>query len=95
MSSVTKENLGVAGSLNSFARNLGMVLGIAMSTTILYSAMSSAYGQHVTTYINGRPDIFNYGMKVTFFGAFLLCAVALLMTMWRIKKQGGFQKNSL
>ena len=95
MSSVTKENLGVAGSLNSFARNLGMVLGIAMSTTILYSAMSSAYGQHVTTYINGRPDIFNYGMKVTFFGAFLLCAVALLMTMWRIKKQGGFQKHSL
>ena len=30
MSSVEKENLGVAGSMNSFARNLGMVIGIAL-----------------------------------------------------------------
>lgn len=93
MSSVTKENLGVAGSLNSFARNLGMVLGISLATTILYAAMSQAYGKHVTTYIAGRADIFAYGMKITFFGAFLLCITALFLTVWRIYKQGGRKKT--
>ena len=72
-----------------------MVLGIAMSTTILYSAMSSAYGQHVTTYINGRPDIFNYGMKVTFFGAFLFMCCGPIDDYVAYQKQGGFQKHSL
>lgn len=89
MSSVTRENLGVAGSMNSFARNLGMVIGIASATTILYHAMSSKMGERVTTYIAERPDVFIYGMKITFLGSFLLCLVALLLTIWRIKKQGG------
>lgn len=87
MSSVTKENLGVAGSLNSFARNFGMVVGISLATTILYSAMSSAYGKHVTTYIQGRPDIFNYGMKITFLGSFLLCMTALILSVIRMRKK--------
>ncbi len=93
MSSVTKENLGVAGSLNSFARNLGMVIGISMATTILYNAMSSKMGERVTTYIANRPDVFIYGMKITFLGSFLLCLVALLLTLYRVKKQGGIRKH--
>lgn len=93
MSSVTKENLGVAGSLNSFARNLGMVIGISMATTILYDAMSSKMGERVTTYIANRPDVFIYGMKITFLGSFLLCLVALLLTLYRVKKQGGIRKH--
>lgn len=93
MSSVTKENLGVAGSLNSFARNLGMVIGISMATTVLYNAMSSKMGERVTTYIANRPDVFIYGMKITFLGSFLLCLVALLLTLYRVKKQGGIRKH--
>lgn len=93
MSSVTRENLGVAGSMNSFARNLGMVIGIASATTILYHAMSSKMGERVTTYIAERPDVFIYGMKITFLGSFLLCLVALLLTIWRIKKQGGVRRG--
>lgn len=73
MSSVEKQDLGVAGSMNSFARNLGMVIGIALSTTILYRGMSEAYGERVTTYLANRPDIFIVGMRETFFVAFLLC----------------------
>lgn len=88
MSSVTKENLGVAGSLNAFARNLGMVVGIALSTTILYSGMSQAYGKRVTTYINGRPDIFVFGMRVTFVVALGLCVAALGLTIIRFRKGG-------
>lgn len=86
MSAVTKENFGVAGSLNSFARNFGMVIGIALSTTILYQAMSAKLGKKVTTYIANRPDVFLFGMKITFFGSFLLCLVAFVLTLWRIKK---------
>lgn len=91
MSSVTRENLGVAGSMNSFARNLGMVIGIALATTILYDAMSSKMGERVTTYIAERPDVFIYGMKITFLGSFLLCLVALVLTALRIKRQGGLR----
>ncbi|GGC85838.1 MFS transporter [Enterococcus wangshanyuanii] len=86
MSSVAKEDLGVAGSMNSFARNLGMVLGIALATTILYHSMSVAYGARVTTYINERPDIFIFGMRITFLGSFILCLSALGLTFYRSLK---------
>ncbi len=86
MSSVAKEDLGVAGSMNSFARNLGMVLGIALATTILYNAMSAVYGQRVTTFISERPDIFIFGMRITFLGSFILCLTALGLTLFRSLK---------
>lgn len=86
MSSVTKENLGVAGSLNSFARNLGMVIGVSLSTTILYSGMSVAYGKKVTTYLASRPDIFIFGMRVTFTASFVLCFAALILSLIRFRK---------
>lgn len=87
MSSVEKENLGVAGSLNSFARNLGMVIGIALSTTILYSGMSASYGQRVTTYITNRPDIFIFGMRVTFIASLAICVIALMISLFRFRKR--------
>lgn len=87
MSSVEKENLGVAGSMNSFARNLGMVIGIALSTTILYSGMSASYGQRVTTYIDGRPDIFIFGMRVTFMASLVICVIALVISLVRFSKK--------
>ena len=86
MSSVEKQDLGVAGSMNSFARNLGMVIGIALSTTILYRGMSEAYGERVTTYLANRPDIFIVGMRETFFVAFLLCVAAFILTILRFRK---------
>lgn len=87
MSSVTKDSLGVAGSMNSFARNLGMVIGIALATTILYDAMSAEYGQRVTTFIADRLDIFITGMRITFLGSFLICAVAFILTIIRLRKK--------
>lgn len=84
MSSVDKENLGVAGSMNSFARNTGMVIGIAAATTILYTGMSAAYGSRVTTYLPGRADIFIAGMRMTFLVSFVICLSALVLTLFRI-----------
>lgn len=87
MSSVEKEDLGVAGSMNSFARNLGMVIGIALATTILYNAMSVAFGSRVTTYIIDRPDIFIFGMKMAFLASFILCILAFILTIYRFRKK--------
>ena len=83
MSTVSQRDLGVAGGMNALARNLGMVVGISASTTVLFSAMSQAYGKPTTTYINGRPDIFLAGMHTTLVVAFFICLVATLINLWR------------
>ena len=88
MSSVKQNKLGVAGSLNSLARNLGMIIGIALSTTILYSAMSHKIGYKVITYIDNKPMIFVYGMHVAFMVSFILCVVACIISAYRL-----FEKN--
>lgn len=43
MSNCPKEQLGIAGSVNSLVRNLGQIVGISLSTTILYLFMSQNY----------------------------------------------------
>lgn len=86
MSSVNSEDLGIAGSLNSLARNFGMVVGISLSTTVLYQAMSTKFGSRVTTYLVDRPDVFLYGMHVTYLVSFSICLVAFIMTLWRYFK---------
>ncbi|MGX6970000.1 MFS transporter [Vagococcus bubulae] len=87
MSNVEKKDLGVAGSLNSLARNLGMVVGISLSTTVLYAAMSHHYGQKVTTYITGRPDVFIYGMHAVYITSFVICLIATILTGIRFFKK--------
>ena len=66
MSTVDKNNLGIAGSINALVRNLGMVFGISLSTTLLYSLMGKKIGYHVTGYIEGRDDVFVYGMQYVY-----------------------------
>ena len=73
----------------ALARNLGMVFGISIATTVLFSAMSYRYGQHVTTYLTQRPDIFIYGMHLSFIVSLLICLVATTITgvrLWRKKR---------
>lgn len=86
MSSVEKNHLGIAGSMNALARNFGMVLGISLSTTILYQRMSLEYGEKVTGYITGRPDIFVKGMHTAYLASFSICVVGLMMTLSRFKQ---------
>nr|WP_057874279.1 MFS transporter [Loigolactobacillus rennini] len=89
MSAVTEDDLGIAGGINALARNLGMVFGISIATTVLFSAMSYRYGQHVTTYLTQRPDIFIYGMHLSFIVSLLICLVATTITgvrLWRKKR---------
>jgi EmrB/QacA subfamily drug resistance transporter len=84
MSTVDKQNLGIAGSVNALVRNLGMVFGISLSTTLLYYGMSSKIGYHVTGYIEGRDDVFVYGMKYVYISAGIICAIGAMLTAYRL-----------
>lgn len=84
MSTVAPKDLGVAGGMNALVRNLGMVVGISSATTVLFSAMSQHQGAKVTTYLTGQPDVFIYGMHVSFFIATVICAIATIITGYRL-----------
>jgi len=86
MSSVQPHDLGIAGGLNALSRNLGMIIGVSVSTTVLFLSMSQFYGKPVTTYIEGRPDIFIDGMRVTMTFAVIICLAAIIMSVVRLIK---------
>lgn len=84
MSTVDRKSLGIAGGINALVRNLGMVFGISFSTTLLYSQMSRKIGYHVSGYINGRDDIFVYGMQYVYITAAVICLVGVGLTSYRL-----------
>ncbi|MDF7639686.1 MFS transporter [Lactobacillus sp. ESL0791] len=87
MGSVEQKDLGIAGSINSLSRNLGMVIGISTATTILFSAMSHAKGAWVTGYLPKQPEIFIYGMHVVFIISVIICLVTVILSGWRLIKK--------
>ena len=87
MSTVAKDKLGIAGSINALIRNLGMVCGIALATTLLYSKMSSKIGYPVTDFVIGRNDAFIYGMKAVYITAAIICFVGTVLTFLRLTRK--------
>ncbi|HEX2986323.1 MAG TPA: MFS transporter [Caproiciproducens sp.] len=85
MSMVPQEKLGIGGSVNALVRNIGLVMGIALSTTILYSAMSAKIGVHVTGYVPGRNDAFIFGMRLVYIAAAAVCLVGVIITAVRLR----------
>ena len=85
MSTVSKNKLGIAGSINALVRNVGMSCGIALSTTLLYTKMSSKIGYRVTDYVVGRNDAFLYGMKWVYVVAGLVCIIGAILTFYRMR----------
>ncbi|SET46513.1 MFS transporter [Paenibacillus sp. NFR01] len=84
MSKVPRTQLGSAGSVNSLVRNIGMVVGITVATTVLFHVMSSKAGHRVTDMVPGRPDIFLAGMHVVFITSSSICLVSAVLTGWRM-----------
>lgn len=82
-----RDKLGITGSLNAEARNIGMVTGIALSVALLYNRMSAAAGYKVTSYVDGKPGIFIYGMRIVYLAAAVLCAIGVLLTIARMTKR--------
>jgi EmrB/QacA subfamily drug resistance transporter len=84
MSTAPRSKLGIAGSINAFVRNLGMVTGVSIATTLLYSKMSTRLGTRVSGYVVGREDVFVYGMRYVYITAAIICSVGAFMTAVRI-----------
>lgn len=87
MSTVLKNKLGIAGSVNSLIRNLGMIFGVTLATTLLYNRMSYKIGFKVNNYIQGRSDVFIYGMRYVYIVAGIICAVGALLSAIRLLKK--------
>lgn len=84
MSSVPRNRLGIAGSINGLVRNLGLVVGISMSTGILYSIMSRKLGHAVTTFSAGMESTFVYAMKFVYIVVGMLAICGAVLTAIRI-----------
>ncbi len=97
MSTVPKNKLGIAGSINALIRNLGMVVGISYSTTLLYNRMSHKIGYRVSNFIEGRSDVFIYGMRYVYITASLICLLGAAITAFRLygskQRKRELQKN--
>lgn len=90
MSAAPSNKLGIAGSINAFVRNLGQSSGVAMATMLLYSFMSMKMGEKVLGYVEGRDDIFIFGMKYVYISAAIICFIGVIITAIRLKR-----KNSI
>ncbi|QXE18359.1 MFS transporter [Clostridium sp. 001] len=84
MSTVSRDKLGIAGSVNALIRNLGFVLGTSLSTLLLYNRMSYKIGYRVVDYIKGRDDVFIYGMRSVYISVGIMCLFGVLITALRL-----------
>ncbi|WEV61273.1 MFS transporter [Streptococcaceae bacterium ESL0729] len=76
MSSVEAQDLGIAGALNALARNLGMVIGVAVSTLSMNLLVANQAGHHVND-IASNPTYFVRAMHDSFLIASLFCLIAI------------------
>lgn len=77
MGSVPKHKLGTAGGLNALVRNIGMVLGTALSVT-LYSIGLNRYTGAIA------PEGMLNAMKTVFWVAMGICLIALVISSLRL-----------
>ncbi|MGV8906609.1 MAG: MFS transporter [Acetobacterium sp.] len=95
MSTVGRHQLGIAGSINALVRNMGMVCGIVLATTLLYGSMSSELGYRVTDYVPGQNGAFIGGMRIAYITAGVICLFGALLTLLRLtgKKSRALDKT--
>jgi EmrB/QacA subfamily drug resistance transporter len=83
MGHAPRDKLGIAGSINALARNMGMVSGIAFAVALLNGSMSARLGRKVNGFVPENPAVFIVGMRTVFLSAAALCAVAIALTLAR------------
>ena len=83
MGHAPRDKLGIAGSINALARNMGMVMGIAFAVALLNGSMSARLGRKVSGFVPENPEAFIYGMRTVFLAAAALCVVAIVVTLAR------------
>jgi len=79
MARAPEDKLGIAGSINSLARNLGMVSGIALAVGVLGSSATGSIGAAAA----GAAAAFVARMRTVFVAASCLVALAMTLTAAR------------
>jgi len=93
MSTVPKDKLGIAGSINGLVRNAGMVLGVSLSSVWLWSFVSHKIGNKVLSFVPDRPDAFVYGMHWVFILEAAACLLGVALTGVRIWNKKNRNEN--
>jgi EmrB/QacA subfamily drug resistance transporter len=97
MSTVPRSRLGIAGSINALVRNLGLVVGVSVSTLVLYGVMSLKLGYKVTDFVKGKEAEFIFGMSAAyiFIGALsLFAAILTALRLYSIRKNASSNENN-
>lgn len=84
MATAGRERLGLAGSINAFVRNLGMVAGIALATFVLYGLMGMKLETPVTSIRPGEGEAFLFGMRGVYLTAATISAIGVIITFVRL-----------
>ncbi|MGL5478682.1 MAG: MFS transporter, partial [Clostridium sp.] len=87
MSTVDRSKLGIAGSVNALVRNVGMIFGVTLGTTLLYSKMSSTLGYTVTSYVPGQNQVFISAMDFVYIVSAAICLIGIIVSATRFKKK--------
>lgn len=86
MSSVVKSKVGVAGSINAFVRNLGMICGITFGTSLLYELMSNKLGYSVKGFVQRKGSVFVSSMDMVNLISALICLAGAFIVLMMILK---------
>ncbi len=93
MSMLPQEKLGVGASVNALVRNVGIMVGIAFSTILLYGGMSFQLGRNVTGYVPGQNAAFLFGMRIAYITVATVCMFGVLLTALRLRKRAAKPKT--
>ena len=97
MSNLPQNKLGIGGSVSMGTRNIGMSLGVALTTAILYGGMSKYLGYPVTGYLSGagQDDAFIFGMRNAYYTTSIVCVAGIAASIVRIKMLAGTRANQV
>ncbi|MFB9329271.1 MFS transporter [Paenibacillus aurantiacus] len=83
MGAVPKPKLGVAGGLNALVRNIGMVMGIAVSVSLYSSVLGHLAEQGAETSAQPDSDAMLTALHAVFWTAAGICLLALFISVRR------------
>lgn len=84
MSTLPRNKLGIGGSISALVRNLGMIVGITLATTLLYQGMSGKVGHHVSDITTAGTSAFLFAMRIVYLTAFVICLAGAAITAFRL-----------
>ncbi len=93
MGNVANEFQGIAGSIAALSRNIGLAIGLSVSTSILYHGISLQAGYRMTTYPDAHPEWFDWAMHYAYWFALGLILIAICLIGTVLIRKNRLEKN--